>query len=366
MPMTVIMTAMVRDEADLIGPMIEHHLAQGVEKLIITDNGSTDGTRDILQEFSDRGVVDLRDDPVHRKQQSPTVTRMARDAYTLYGAHWVLNADADEFWLPVDRRQTLGEVFAQMDTTLVSFQVPVVDMTGAPALRGSGLSRLRFRDLRPLEAIQEVGLHAHSTPDAVHVGDPHIEVVQGNHFVSLESQGSPPPALAIEVLHFPWRSWEQFSRKVENAGRAYEANPDLTPSPNHHGMRDWRRWKDGTLFDWYLARHPSSSAIEAGLADGSLVEDARLAQIPDPVPDEPVSQKALRRSTLLISGIGSRERTILQMTDDLRDQRERTRHAEAVAADLRRRLEDVESDLATIRRRRVVRFADRTARIFRG
>ena len=64
------MTLMVRDEVDLVAAMIEHHLAQGVDLIIATDNGSVDGTREVLADYAALGAVELHDDPHHRKQQA--------------------------------------------------------------------------------------------------------------------------------------------------------------------------------------------------------------------------------------------------------------------------------------------------------
>ncbi len=282
------MTLMVRDEADIIAPMIEHHLAQGLDKIIVTDNGSVDGTYEILQGYGD--AIDLRHDPVHRKQQHSVVTAMAREAYTRYGADWVINADADEFWMPTRDGQTMREVFEGLPKSMATFTVPVIDMTGAPAQRGSGLQRLTYRDTRPLERLRQIGLKAHSTPDAVHVGDASVEVTQGNHAVNLAGNGDDHPQPALEVLHFPWRSWEQFERKVRDAGRAYDNNPLLLPSPNHHGMREYRRWKAGTLFAFYVLRHPSEDELREGEASGDLVSDTRIADaVRSPIDDEPLA-----------------------------------------------------------------------------
>jgi hypothetical protein len=279
------MTLMVRDEADIIGAMLEHHRRQGVDVFIITDNGSVDGTREIIEEFAKTAKVDLRHDPEHRKQQGRTVTRMARDAATIHKATWVINADADEFWLPVDPALTLRAVFSKLPVALGSFTVPVHDMTGAPAVSGSGLERLIYRDNRTIQAIRSVGLHAHSTPDAVHVASPTVVVAQGNHFVNIESTGEPSPALQIEVLHYPWRSWDQYRGKVENAGRAYENNSGLTPSPNHHGMRDYRRLQDGTLLATYVIRHPTTDELAEGVEDGTFIPEERIAL--EALPQEP-------------------------------------------------------------------------------
>ncbi|GAB3616049.1 hypothetical protein GCM10027416_06060 [Okibacterium endophyticum] len=362
--MKLAMTIMVRDEADIIAPMLDHHLDQGVDVVIVTDNGSKDGTLSILQSYADRGLIDLRSDPIHKKQQSQTVTAMARDAYTHYGADWVINADADEFWLPVDRHLTLSQVFDKIPKELRSFVVPVVDMTGPPAMHGSGMSRLIYRDLRTTEQLNELGLLAHSTHDSVHVGDRHVEVAQGNHYVSIASAGEPEPELSIEVLHLPWRSWDQYRKKVENAGRAYAAS-DMTPSPNHHGIRDYHRLQRGTLFAHYIARHPDDQAIKRGLESGEFAEETVLAQRAAPVADDRVD--AFTESIARADGLElvAHENALRQLTTEF----EGARH-EALAKEhaLRTELEsagarvrELEHDVQALRNRRAVRLIDGVA-----
>ena len=312
--MKLAMTVMVRDEADIIRPMIEHHLEQGIDVLIVTDNGSADGTAEILDEFARQGLIDLRHDPVQRKQQGAVVTRMARDAATRYGADWVINADADEFWITRDPSLTLKQAFEHIDPAVRTFTVPVSDMTGPAAMAGTGLQRLIYRDERDTEQLNAVGLHAHATPDAVHVGDPTIEVAQGNHFVNIDSMGRPEAAYELEVLHFPWRSWRQFARKVENAGRAYEDNPDLHPSPNHHGMRDYRRLLGGTLLGSYLVRNPTAQELVDGLQSGTFREDRRVAdRWPSPVADEPIDEQEVATEYAYGRELGTMELRIREL-----------------------------------------------------
>jgi len=274
--MRFVVTVMVRDEVDVIAAFVEHHLAQGADLIIATDNGSVDGTTDVLQRYADLGVLELHHDPVFRKQQHAVVTAMARRAATEHGADWVINADADEFWVPCDKRLTLRSALEQIPTALGAFTVPVTNLVGPPAMRGSGIDRSLWRDRRTPEQLHAIGIYAQPTDDAVHRGDPDVVVAQGNHFVSLNSTGQPDDAVALEVLHLPWRSWLQYEQRVINTGRSYEANPDLHPSKNHHGMADYRRQLAGRLLYAFLVRLPMQQDLVGGDANGSFVYDAWL------------------------------------------------------------------------------------------
>lgn len=378
--MKLVVTAMVRDEADIIRQWIDYHLAQGVDAIIITDNGSVDGTREILQQYSDAGNIDLRDEPLQQKQQGQLVTAMAREASTRYGADWVINADADEFVMPVDRSLRLRDVFERLDPALASFTVPVVNLVGRIAKSGAGIDRLVWRDERTNEQLQQRGVLAQPTPNAVHIGSPDVTVVQGNHLVSIGSNGKPPAELALEVLHLPWRSWQQLQNKVEISGRAYAANPVLQPSPNHHGMLDYRRYNEGSLFYYYALRMVTDEARDNGpfRLDRSLPDFfAALEATPSDYPadvlysDETVSE-ADRIGMLLFT-----RDSALRAEQD-----ERRREADAYRAEFeaaRNRLLELErhirglegenarltTELALQKQRKIVRAADSVGNLAR-
>ena len=108
--MKLVMTLLVRDEADIVDAQIAYHLDAGVDLVVATDNRSEDATTEILRRYAREGVLHLIREPGDDLRQSEWVTRMARLAATDHGADWILNADADEFWLA--RRASLKELLA--------------------------------------------------------------------------------------------------------------------------------------------------------------------------------------------------------------------------------------------------------------
>lgn len=283
----IILTLMVRDEVDIIAAMIEHHLAQGVDHIIVTDNASVDGTREILAKYEALGVLELHDDLRHEKQQAEVVTKMARKAAEELGASWVINADADEFWVPVDRSRTLAEVLRELPDDIESLRIPVKNVLASATETGPVLGGLAWRDERDEEALRAVGLHAQPTPNMLVRGVPGLEIAQGNHFSNLPVTEEAPEGLGIEVLHVPFRSWERYETRVVNTGESYLKSPHLKPSPRHHGMRDFRWLKAGVLTPFYVARFPEPGATEpAGFVRDTwltehLTELVATAKIPD-------------------------------------------------------------------------------------
>ena len=185
--MRLMATLLVRDEVDVVAATVEHHLAQGVELVIATDNGSVDGTREVLAAYEAAGVMRLRDEPSHDYRQSEWVTAMAREAAAL-GADWVVNLDADEFWRPRDARRTLHEVLAEVPAEHGSVVTRRQDLVGPPAHDGGWVRRLVWRDTLTLSS-----RGTPLAPKATHRADPDVVVPQGNHGAQGPTLGPPAP-----------------------------------------------------------------------------------------------------------------------------------------------------------------------------
>ena len=102
--MKLIMTLLVRDEEDIVAANIDFHLAHGVDFFIATDNLSVDGTTEYIAHLRAAGCSSLYFEADDDHAQYRWVTTYGTVGLHQYGADWVINNDADEFWWPKRRR----------------------------------------------------------------------------------------------------------------------------------------------------------------------------------------------------------------------------------------------------------------------
>nr|NLI51666.1 glycosyltransferase family 2 protein [Propionibacterium sp.] len=193
--------SLVRDEGDVIEATVRHLFGQGVDHLLIADNGSHDGTLELLRRLSaelPRLHVALDREPAYL--QSEKMTWLAHHAWRA-GADWIVPFDADEFWFARGttvadylRRQTVGIVhanFHHMVPTVASPE-PLVDaefiLDSTPSWPG------------------KVAARSH----------PLLEIIPGNHGASRvggETDG-------LFIAHAQYRSPVQVARKVRQGTAA--------------------------------------------------------------------------------------------------------------------------------------------------
>jgi len=268
--MTLVMTLLARDEIDVVDAWLAFHLNAGVDLVIATDNLSQDGTTEVLEEYARSGQVHLIREPGEDLRQDEWVTRMARLAATDYGADWVINSDADEFWWP--RGASLSEVLAAVPPrygTVGAFLRVFCPRPGEEPF--ADRMTVRFSALAPIN--DPASLYK-PIRKVIHRGHPEIRVTRGNHAL-VDSPFAPLRGwFPIECFHFPLRSAAQCAHKAKLQGEAFEQHIARPPTAYHADM--FSALRSGRIDEYYERLVVSDDELQHGVADGRLVVDTRL------------------------------------------------------------------------------------------
>lgn len=210
---------MIRDEADIICFTIAHLVSQGVDRVLVADNCSRDGSFEAVLELTRTLPVTLVVDNEVGYYQAHKMTRLARYAASC-GAEWVIPFDADELWtapgqsLKAFLRSTqLGIVKAQM----IDYLPREDDDPREP----NPYLRIRHHVAEP-RGVKKVAFRASRL----------TRVAVGNHTVRHPGRAG----TGLEVRHFPYRSAHQLLRKMKQGSEALSA----TTQPRAIGA-EWRR-----------------------------------------------------------------------------------------------------------------------------
>lgn len=241
--------SMVKDEADVVAETVGRMAAQ-VDYVLVADNGSTDGTRDILQSLG----VDVIDDPEVGYYQSKKMTALAHKAREK-GAEWVIPFDADEVWLG---EGSLRNILSGLPEHAQIAEATLLDHVPTPRdPDGTPVASIQWRR-EEIVPLRKVAVRTHRR----------MQIHQGNHGADFGSKRPPLTVTGeLEIRHFPYRSPEQFIRKVRNGAAAYAAS-DLPPTAGQH-WRDYgrtlERGGEQALVDhfhkWFYSDDPEADGL---------------------------------------------------------------------------------------------------------
>ncbi len=265
--MKVVMTLLVRDEADIVDEQIAFHLGAGVDFVIATDNRSQDGTTEILERYAREGRLHLIRESGEDLRQSEWVTRMARLAAD-FGADWVLNTDADEFWWPqgAGLKDVLGVVPSRYGVVRAAWR----NFVPRPNDGRPFSERMTARLCTPAFHHHPLSTHSKSAHRAV----ADVRVGRGNHEAFGEGLLPLRGWYPLEILHFPVRSLEHSVRKYVTQFVALEKNAEKG-IPNHMAEA-YEAYRAGRLEEFYEPLVVDDDALARGVGDGSLAVDTRL------------------------------------------------------------------------------------------
>jgi hypothetical protein len=245
--------SVVRNEADIIAPVIEHLFRQGVDAVLIADNGSTDETPLLLANLAKRYPVHVAVDTEKGHYQAFKMTILS-DFARKAGADWIVPFDADEFWFAPE--STLGDFLRKSKSKRMRaemhnlYPVPGVRFEQGPW----SLER------QPCE-FQKVVFRSHR----------HAILADGNHDVLRPGRWSAGP----RIVHVPWRSREQFRRKTLDGAQAL-AETTLGPDVGWH-------WRNLAALDDQAAEQVWERIEQGESVNGIAWSPGTPARIVDPL-----------------------------------------------------------------------------------
>jgi hypothetical protein len=257
----LVMTLLVRDEADIVDAQIAYHLQAGVDFVVATDNGSRDGTKEILESYARDGYLHLMTQEGEDMRQVEWVSHMARLAATRFGADWVINSDADEFWC--SHGAPIKSVLAEVPRRFGTVRAVMRNFVPRPERAEFFADRMNVRLVPGRARRERHRVHPfHAQDKVLHRAHPDVTVSAGNHDARWSSSVDMRGFWPFEVLHFPMRSAEQCVLKWRNYER--------------YGYSGYDVLTDFDALQYYDSLLVDDAELALGLEAGVFAIDNRL------------------------------------------------------------------------------------------
>ena len=242
----------VKDEADLLPHCITHLRAIGVDLIIAIDAGSTDGSREILEQERQQSPKDFW--VFHFSDQNPDADGWGRlnvDLARASQADWVIFLDADEFWIPASG--SLKDCASLRDADFLKvhrYNVPL----GPDGLMTVGNACPQVADGLSLivDGIEDFRAHLRDFPETPWIrGVPVPKVAarpaliehmhDGGHEVEAASGTALRRVTADDLLiaHLPFSTFSRFEQKLANIRKVFAVHDEYF---GEHLAWHWRRW----------------------------------------------------------------------------------------------------------------------------
>lgn len=280
-PLRLAMTLLVRNEADIIEDNIRFHHAQGIDCFAIMDNGSDDGTFEILQTLSKEFDLHIIHQPDQNYQQAVWMTQLATYAGNTLKADLVISNDADEFWL-AEQGTTLKE-HLRTDDSVVTLARHNMVLDSTSLLPDYHFSDARYTVNNPILYSSDTQINDAAVSMLLSkispktIVNPHglIRLKGGNHWAKhgwrWVNQRS---SNGIKVYHYPIRSFAQFEANIINRQRLLS---QTKARMGDHYRRWVRLYEAGELENEYHKLILSDSDLETTQRIGLTSESTEIS-----------------------------------------------------------------------------------------
>ena len=263
--MKLIMTLVTKNEDDILAHMLEYHYTQGVDFFIVVDHNSTDYTPNILRQYQDRGklkVIPCADECFYQAQW---VTKMAREAATVYGADWIINTDSDEFWVPDSGTINIKDALSKVPPEYGRLHINRYDFLFRGYTQGPFYQAMTIRE------------NVRKWTKCCHKADPDVEVHEGNHDIN-SKLSCYSESIPLRILHYPVRSYIRYKKAVEDKASAFFKRTDIEPGTNFHWEGALEHIKNGTFDAHFQQFCLASDQINYGITRGQYIVDDSIAK----------------------------------------------------------------------------------------
>jgi len=193
---------------------------------------------------------------------------MARLAATEFGADWVINSDADEFWWP--RGGTLKDVLGQIPARFGVVRGCWRHFVPRPGGDEPFSERMIYRLCTPaFPGDKRTVYHAHQK--VAHRAVPDVVVETGNH--NAFGPGLEPLRgwYPLEILHYSIRSPDQVAKKARGG---WLRTPDEVPV--EHVIRIAQAQTEQQAGEFFAAHVVTDADLGRGLDEGTYALDTRV------------------------------------------------------------------------------------------